>query len=60
MSAAEWETVEGVVVAVRGPFEAGRREIDLRLADGRIETALLSAGQFLALAGEAPEARDLN
>lgn len=45
----EEETIEGTVVDVRGPFQDGTYELDIKQHDGEVVTVTLSSEQYLEM-----------
>jgi hypothetical protein len=48
----EEETVEGVIVNVRGPASDGTYELDLKQANGEVVAVTVSGEQYLGLVRE--------
>jgi hypothetical protein len=54
----EEETIEGVVVDVRGPASDGTYELDIKQADDEIVTVAVSAEQYFQLMEDVEESED--
>jgi hypothetical protein len=54
----EEETIEGVVVGVRGPAADGTYELDIRQADDEVVTITVSGEQYLELMRDVEEQGD--
>lgn len=54
----EEETVEGVIVNVRGPATDGTYELDIKQADDEVVTVTVSGEQYLGLMKDVEDATE--